>query len=267
MEKYGFVYIWFDKKRKMFYVGSHWGHENDGYKCSSKWMRDAYRYRPEDFRRKILKTNIEDRGELLTEEHRYLAMIPDEQLGKKFYNLTKHHPGHWSTDPNSNKTVGEKISASPLRRQRISEANTGRKLSEEHKEKIRSIRTGTKHKPESIEKIRQNSHSVRDYSDQEFKDKMSFAAKNRSAEHRAKISENNKRLIREGKIGMKGRKHSSETIQRMKAKQAKSYILIDPNGHEIVVVGLKQFCKDNELSHSHIYDPNGSKGWKLKDRA
>lgn len=36
MEKHGFVYIWFDKKKNMFYIGSHWGHEQDGYICSSR---------------------------------------------------------------------------------------------------------------------------------------------------------------------------------------------------------------------------------------
>jgi hypothetical protein len=50
MEKYGFVYIWYDRKRKMYYVGSHWGTIEDGYICSSNRMRDAYREDP-----KILK--------------------------------------------------------------------------------------------------------------------------------------------------------------------------------------------------------------------
>lgn len=27
MEKYGFVYIWYDRKRKMYYIGSHYGTE------------------------------------------------------------------------------------------------------------------------------------------------------------------------------------------------------------------------------------------------
>ena len=33
MEKYGFVYLWYDRKRKMFYIGSHWTTETDGYIC------------------------------------------------------------------------------------------------------------------------------------------------------------------------------------------------------------------------------------------
>lgn len=40
MSKYGFVYIWFDRKHHRFYIGCHWGHEEDGYICSSNWMRE-----------------------------------------------------------------------------------------------------------------------------------------------------------------------------------------------------------------------------------
>ena len=47
--------------------------------------------------------------------------------------------------------------------------------------------------------------SNRDYTDPGFRNKMSIAAKNRSCETRSKISENNKRLHREGLIGTKGK--------------------------------------------------------------
>lgn len=33
--KYGFVYLWFDRKHKRYYVGCHWGTTEDGYVCSS----------------------------------------------------------------------------------------------------------------------------------------------------------------------------------------------------------------------------------------
>lgn len=219
MEKHGFVYIWFDKKHRRYYVGSHWGRETDSYNCSSRWMRKACRRRPQDFKRRIIKTGIQNREELLREEHRYLSLIHDEELGKKYYNLSKHHPGHWSTNPSKLKTVGEKIAAAPGRREKIAEAHRGKKLSEETKEKIRQIRLGTTHSEETKVKIGKNSSAARDYDSPEFRAKMSKAASNRSEEHRRKISENNKRLIAEGKIGMKGKKHSPETIAKMKATQ------------------------------------------------
>ena len=94
-EKYGFVYIWYDRKHKRYYVGCHWGNENDGYICSSKWMNDSYKRRPKDFRRIILKTNITNKKELLEEEYKWLNLIKDGELGKRYYNLHNHHFGHW----------------------------------------------------------------------------------------------------------------------------------------------------------------------------
>ena len=110
MEKYGFIYLWFDRKRKMYYVGSHWGTIDDGYICSSNRMRDAYRRRPQDFKRRILKTNLE-RSSLLDEEYKWLSLIDPAELGEKYYNLRKHKWGHWATDINTRSTVNEKISS------------------------------------------------------------------------------------------------------------------------------------------------------------
>ena len=73
-EKYGFVYIWFDRYRKMFYIGSHWGQENDGYICSSNWMRMSYQRRPKDFRRRIISRIYTSHKDLLIEEERWLMI-------------------------------------------------------------------------------------------------------------------------------------------------------------------------------------------------
>jgi hypothetical protein len=109
IEKYGFVYIWFDRKHKRYYIGSHWGHENDGYICSSRWMRKAYKRRPEDFKRKTISKVFTNRKELLLEEHRWLSMIKDNELKNRYYNMTKHLNGHWSAEDNV-KSISEKIS-------------------------------------------------------------------------------------------------------------------------------------------------------------
>jgi hypothetical protein len=110
MEKYGFVYIWYDKKHKRYYVGSHWGHENDGYVCSSTWMMKAYKIRPDDFKRKIIKKIYTSRKELMEEELRYLSMIKDHELKTRYYNLNIKSTGHWTTYPEKVKTISEKIS-------------------------------------------------------------------------------------------------------------------------------------------------------------
>jgi hypothetical protein len=83
----GFVYIWFDRKHKKFYVGSHWGYPEDRYICSSNWMRNAYKRRPEDFKRRILETVVTTRADLYEREFQWLSQIKEEELGKKYYNL------------------------------------------------------------------------------------------------------------------------------------------------------------------------------------
>lgn len=108
-EKFGFIYIWFDKKNKRYYVGSHWGTFNDGYVCSSRWMRNSYKRRPEDFRRRILST-IDDRSKLLLEEFKWLSLIKKSELGERYYNLQNNQFNHWSNTGDI-KTVGQKISA------------------------------------------------------------------------------------------------------------------------------------------------------------
>jgi hypothetical protein len=97
MEKYGFVYIWYDCGKskqqdayRKFYIGGHWGYENDSYVCSSTWMRDARKKRPQDFKRRILSRHS-DQEELWNAEYKWLQLIKDEELGNRYYNKHKTH--------------------------------------------------------------------------------------------------------------------------------------------------------------------------------
>ncbi len=58
MRSFGFVYLWFDRERNMFYLGSHHGLEDDGYIGSSQRFKWAYKKRPNDFRRRIIERNF-----------------------------------------------------------------------------------------------------------------------------------------------------------------------------------------------------------------
>jgi hypothetical protein len=109
MEKYGFVYIWRDRKHKRYYIGSHWGLETDKYICSSNWMRDAHKRRPQDFKRRILARGITSKQDLLLEEGKWLALIPKEEIGKRYYNLLTSQPGHW-TAKDSTLPIKERMS-------------------------------------------------------------------------------------------------------------------------------------------------------------
>ena len=136
MEKHGFIYIWYDRKHKRYYIGSHWGTENDGYICSSNWMRDAYRRRPKDFRRRIIQKNIL-RTDLLSMEHKWLSLISENELGKKYYNLRQHKWGHWSHDDNNRIIVGHKITKN----------NTGKKRNPHSEETKRKMSIAAKRRP------------------------------------------------------------------------------------------------------------------------
>jgi hypothetical protein len=190
---YGIVYLWFDKKHKRYYIGCHWGNKKN-YICSSSWMKKAYKKRPKDFKRRILSVVVSNRKQLLLEEYRWLSMIKDEELGKRYYNLRKHLWGHWSSDINSLLTIGEKISKHHKQDPTFGKWNIGKSPTVEVKKKI-SIST---------------SIAMKQY----------YKENPRTEQTRKKISENSKRLQNEKKIGMHGKKHKSETIELMKINNA-----------------------------------------------
>lgn len=116
MSKSGFIYVWFDRKNNRYYVGSHWGTETDSYICSSKWMRDAYRNRPHDFKRRIIIRGINDRKQLFLEEQRWLNMIKPTEMKPqnphpRYYNLCITVKDPWYQHADKVKTIGQKISA------------------------------------------------------------------------------------------------------------------------------------------------------------
>lgn len=152
----GFVYIWYDVKRKMFYLGSHWGAEDDGYICSSVRMKRAFKRRPADFKRRILNRCAE-RTALLAEEQRWLQMIPDEHLGVKYYNLhrrTGHWHGHsdrsmvveklkqsWTEERKQSASIKQSLAWTDARREHFRELTLGRKRDDIAKTKMRAMWT------------------------------------------------------------------------------------------------------------------------------
>jgi hypothetical protein len=133
MPDFGFVYIWRDRHKKMFYIGSHWGNEHDGYICSSTRMLQAYGERSHDFRRRIIKRIYTNRADMLAEENRLLKFIQQQELGRKYYNNYVHRE-HWSSYPDASLTVAEKVSkANKGRNHDLTEearAERGRKIAE-----------------------------------------------------------------------------------------------------------------------------------------
>lgn len=196
MNIYGFVYIWYDRKHKRYYIGCHWGHEDDGYICSSSWMKRAYKIRPEDFKRRIIAHVYTSRSDLLIEENKWLSMINQHELGTKYYNVTNHLNGHWSSRDETRDHVKITLKSSHW--------STDATKRSEVVTKISIANTGKKRRKFSVE----------------TRFKLSLAAKSRSAKTRKKISENNKRLHREGIIGMHGKSHTDKTKAKMSMNNA-----------------------------------------------
>ena len=160
-DKYGFVYLWFDKAYRRFYIGCHWGHEDDGYICSSSWMKKSYKRRPNDFKRRILVTNIKTRKETFDEEYRFLKRIKPEELKTKYYNFNNKPKTHWSATPDARSVAkksgdtrrGRSLPATPGRAAAISKAKKGKPLTEAHKKALSEAKKGTKLSAEHKQRI------------------------------------------------------------------------------------------------------------------
>lgn len=136
MEKSGFVYIWRDRKHNRYYIGAHWGREDDSYICSSPWMRNAYNRRPLDFKRRILARHIHNKVVMFKKEQEILSNIKLEELGKHYYNLSATKGLHWSASSNA-ASIAKKsgmsrrgIKLGPRSQEvkdKISQATTGKK--------------------------------------------------------------------------------------------------------------------------------------------
>jgi hypothetical protein len=206
MKKTGFVYIWYDSWRKMYYIGCHIGNENDGYICSSNRMRDAHRRRPQDFKRRVIQRDI-PRDRILEEEYRWLSMIPKEELGSKYYNVSNRHFGHWLTTQDKS---GKKH---PM---------YGKTHTEESKKKMRGkIRTDEQ---KQVLRVR----AKEQFSNPENRKKAGEAnigrtpwlkGRKHSEESRRKMSESLKGHVpwNKGKTGLI--KHSEETRQKMRGSR------------------------------------------------
>jgi NUMOD3 motif-containing protein len=148
---YGFVYIWYDRYRCMYYIGSHHGSVSDGYIGSSKWFRRAYKRRPYDFKRRILQWNFIDNSRITLDlETRWLQLIKVNEIRVRYYNLKCHAVGGNTLEGYSQErkeAIYRKLSEArrgkprvpPMTQENVEalrQANIGRPLSKQHKEKL-----------------------------------------------------------------------------------------------------------------------------------
>ena len=103
----GFVYIWYDRKRKLFYIGSHMGNLEDGYIGSNTRLQRSYKKRPEDFKRRILYFHLSTISkELLLKEQEFLDRIKHEELHLK-ENIQNNTTRYYNIKPTASGLSGK----------------------------------------------------------------------------------------------------------------------------------------------------------------
>lgn len=196
IEDFGFVYIWKDKKRNRFYIGSHWGTEDDGYICSSKWMRDCFNRRPHDFKRRILSRIYTDRKDTYEKEQQWLNLIQEHELGNNYYNRTKTLLVGMGDAWNKGKTN----CYSPETLEKMKLAKLGKPNNSE-----------TKFKPDMTPWNKDTVGLTTAWNKGLDKEFQPHYNKSRSDETKLKISEAQKGKSRPAGSGMSGKNHSDET--------------------------------------------------------
>jgi hypothetical protein len=258
IEMSGFIYIWFDRKYARYYLGAHWGREDDGYICSSPWMKRSYRKRPNDFRRRVIKSNIKSRDDMYAIEMKYLGMIKESEikpynLNPRYYNLNIKNNNMWHRYDENIKTVGQKISAAkkgkpdprvtPLSEigLKISAAKKGKPLSEAHRRAL----AAAPRKPHSDEWKAQNSARLK----KQWADGTRKPYGPMSEEHKKKIA-----------VGNTGKKRKD--VSNYKTAHSKRYRITAADGSSIEIHGLKKYASDNNIPYVTLYKAS-QKGWPV----
>jgi len=123
-----FVYCWTDNLTGKLYVGSHRGTDDDGYICSSKYMMNEYKLRPNDFTRQIIAHgSTEDIREL---EHQILVATKAAN-SDEFYNIS--HGG--------GRLYRKGVTMSEEHKQKISAANKGKLKNDSHKAALKKAKS------------------------------------------------------------------------------------------------------------------------------
>ena len=154
-----FLYCWTDHATNQLYIGWHKGSVDDGYICSSKYMKEQYKQRPDHFTREIIAFGT---TKDITNLETLLLRSVDAKNDDQFYN--RHNgDGFYRYGKHSEET-----------KRKISKGKTGKRrpdLSERNKTELNPSKMGLcgrdtsneknpmynrKHTPESIRKIKLN---------------------------------------------------------------------------------------------------------------
>ena len=125
-----FLYCWTDHATNQLYIGWHKGTVDDGYICSSKYMKEQYNQRPDDFTREIVAFGT---TKDITNLETLLLRSVDAKNDDQFYN--RHNgDGFYRYGKHSEET-----------KQKLKRPKT-----EEHKEKLRGPKSDAHKKAMSL---------------------------------------------------------------------------------------------------------------------
>ena len=261
-EKYGFIYVWRDKGRNRFYVGSHWGYENDGYICSSAFMRNAYNRRPNDFRRRVVSRIMSNRADLLKEEQRWLDMIKDEELhGVRYYNHRKDC-AHWGTEEERVRIISEKLSAANKGKHRKGQKRDpeiGKKISETKVARFAALREQSQdgfimtpeQRAEMSEKQKARGHKHSDEHKRRMHEimrakwesgELTYVERECTAETREKLSKS-----------LTGKKKPASQARKLSEINSKEYVVSFSNGSDTIIKGLKRYGIETGIPYVTLF--------------
>ena len=209
-----FVYCWTDHATSKLYVGFHKGNPDDGYICSSKHMKKEYKARPQDFTRQIIATGTYE--DCRNFENVVIKAMFEQQV--PCYNLNVNGVIRFTDE------IRAKISAthkgkviSESHRQALRDWNKTRApASDETREKIRQSKLGKKRGPMSDEQKRK----IKD-SNTGLKRPEGFGAAVTARQLGTKRKNPYPESAKEkNRIASTGKKHSPETLEKLKACKA-----------------------------------------------
>jgi hypothetical protein len=266
-EKYNsFIYKWIDKLYDKYYIGSHLGSEDDGYKFSGLDITKEYKNRSDDFYRIILSYHlVNNEYELRNIENEYLKKL-DVENNDKYYNRTNEAYG------------GHHITATWIRKNVVGEDGLtsyqrGAKKMVEVRKANNSFVTSKKKEYETKSKNIKNIHN-----------KISFTLRgskwvhNNTEQKLVKNHEFNEYINNGWKIGILNQNRLSPTKNRIAINKNGEIKYVDKsmvedhinNGWNKGGIGKYPINKNGEIkyvdkSEINIYIDNGwNKGIKLK---
>ena len=240
----GFVYIWYDRKRKWFCIGSHFGTLDDGYTSSTGFMNSAFKKRPDDFKRKVLEFYYgTEHKELFLLEQKWLDMIKNEELcfgenrknnTTKYYNVKKNASGlsgavaselkkaFWNSEAGAER---KSVMSEEMRGNTLGTYRKGIPCSEETKKNISAGNKGKTRNKEQLERqseITKNLWQDPDYLEKMMNRKRPDPEKIRLAQTGKKRTEETRNNISQALMGKPKTDEHKENLKKA-AKTRKSF--------------------------------------------